>query len=545
MNFMLSFSVRLCENRLNLIKNALSANPKNYLKYEKLLKLGSLIQIPAKDNLNQVGQILAVIAESAIQESDFDFAHKMCQNLMNDSHSGAWQICWRLAECDGFSNLSDRRRLIAFALTHCTADVIEKLLTVKSHIEIQELYYRINQDTELSNVSGRNLQSNVFKTLSNKFRLQDNVMKWVSNPFGVEEQAKVQNSQAKDSSNVTNKSLNNIFCNEFYVSIYENTSISDGAILDQSITNSDPSVTDRFILRMEKLFESNQLGKDYDQASEIFFSLANNHTKNDTALMLSYLLAVPERKTADKFFKKSNSALNFKLAIYYYSLQIYLITQKAEDSIHKRIISSNPNEILKIATDSVQTTIFNDGDNDCQSTIEELWKLLQYYQTALTDYVQAQTLRSLGRGVDTARFAVDNEYKYDTILGLSMTLRDSVFKTAISLAERYSISHWDIYMTHTEWLLTDSGLAVSALEDRIASLNVLDFLITDIENARHRLENNVYPAIQGTDYGMLTFYFQLLNTLTDDNTPVKVNILLKGYRIQLLAILIIYTNVQF
>ena len=523
---MILFSVRLCENRLNLIRSALNANPKNYLKYEKLLKLGSLIQIPAKDNLNQIGQILSVVAENAIQENDFDFAFKICQNLMNDNHSGAWHICWRLAECDGFSNLSDRRQLIAFALTHCTADVIEKLLTVKSHIEIQELYYRINQSTELSNTSGRNLQSNVFKTLSNKFRLQDNVMKWISNRFGIEEHAKVENSQSKDTSSLNNKPFNNIFYNKFYVSTYKNIGISDGSIFDQLLTNSDPSLTERFILRMEKLFESNQLGKDYDQASEIFFSLANGHTENDTALMLSYLLAVPERKMADTFFKKSNTASNFKLAIYYYSLQIYFITQKAEDSIHKRVVSSNPNEILKTVTDSMQSSTFNDGDNDCQSIIDELWKLLQYYQTALRDYVQAQILRNLGRGVDTARFAVDNEYKYDTILGLCMTLRDSVFKTAINLAERYSISLWDIYMAHTEWLLTDSGLAISAIEDRIASLNVLDFLNTDTENARHRLENNVYPAIQGTDYGMLTFYFQLLNTLTDDNTPVKVKYLI-------------------
>ncbi|RDD46288.1 Neuroblastoma-amplified sequence [Trichoplax sp. H2] len=519
--FMLPLEIRLCENRLNLIRNALGANPKNYLKYEKLLKLGNLIQISAKDEVSRIGQILTVVAESAMEENDYDFAYKMCQNLMNDNHSNAWQICWRLAECNGFPNLSDRRRLIAFALTHCTADVIEKLLIVKSHIEIQELYYKINREIGTSKTPVENLRSNVFKTISNNLRLQDNVIKWISNPFSKEEHTKSYDSQLSDSSNdVNSKSLDKILYDTFYASTYGDNRISNNTIADLLAIDTDPSFTDSSVLRMEKLFESNQLGADFDQASDVFLSLASKYADNDTVLTLSYLLALPDRKMADKFFRQSNVVLNFKLAIYYYSLQIYFIMQKTGDSVDKRSVSFNPNEILKTVTNLIESPT-SDGDDVTKSIVDELSKLLQYYQSALSDYVQAQILRNLGRGVDTARFAVDDEYKYDTILGLAMTLRDSVFKTAITLAERYSITHWDIYMAHTEWLLTDSGLAVSAIEDRINSMNILDFLTTDIEKARHRLENNVYPAIQGSDYGMLTFYFQFLNTLTDKNTPIE------------------------
>jgi hypothetical protein len=81
--------------------------------------------------------------------------------------------------------------------------------------------------------------------------------------------------------------------------------------------------------------------------------------------------------------------------------------------------------------------------------------------------------------VDISRFTQDEEYKRETILGLTMYVRcvsffsveiveefilffccrsvdDEIFETAISLAERYDISKWEMFMSHLEWLFTDS-----------------------------------------------------------------------------------------
>lgn len=37
------------------------------------------------------------------------------------------------------------------------------------------------------------------------------------------------------------------------------------------------------------------------------------------------------------------------------------------------------------------------------------------------------------------------------------TLDDGVYKIALSLAKRYSVPLWEVYMTHLEFLFTDSG----------------------------------------------------------------------------------------
>ena len=36
------------------------------------------------------------------------------------------------------------------------------------------------------------------------------------------------------------------------------------------------------------------------------------------------------------------------------------------------------------------------------------------------------------------------------------SIEDDIFNTAISLAEQYEISKWEMFMSHLEWLFTDS-----------------------------------------------------------------------------------------
>lgn len=40
---------------------------------------------------------------------------------------------------------------------------------------------------------------------------------------------------------------------------------------------------------------------------------------------------------------------------------------------------------------------------------------------------------------------------------LTRTLEENVYKIALSLAQRYSIPLWEVYMTHLEFLFSDSG----------------------------------------------------------------------------------------
>ncbi|KAF2982203.1 hypothetical protein EK904_002627 [Melospiza melodia maxima] len=90
--------------------------------------------------------------------------------------------------------------------------------------------------------------------------------------------------------------------------------------------------------------------------------------------------------------------------------------------------------------------------------ISSLINQLHYYNERLLDFTQAQTLQGLGKGVDVQRFTADAQYKRETILGLAETLEENVYKIAVSLAQRYNVPLWEVYMTHLEFLFTDSGI---------------------------------------------------------------------------------------
>ena len=56
-------------------------------------------------------------------------------------------------------------------------------------------------------------------------------------------------------------------------------------------------------------------------------------------------------------------------------------------------------------------------------------------------------------------FETRNAYMVSFIFFFYVHIRsvdDQIFDTAISLAERYDISKWEMFMSHLEWLFTDS-----------------------------------------------------------------------------------------
>lgn len=54
-------------------------------------------------------------------------------------------------------------------------------------------------------------------------------------------------------------------------------------------------------------------------------------------------------------------------------------------------------------------------------------------------------------------FSVDiNPTIYSLPIPTIRSTDDQIFGTAVSLAERYGISKWEMFMSHLEWLFTDS-----------------------------------------------------------------------------------------
>ncbi|XP_074905217.1 NBAS subunit of NRZ tethering complex isoform X3 [Buteo buteo] len=333
----LPLQVRLCSDRLSLIKDCLAQLSTNYRQSAKLLGLANLLRVAGDDQMERKGQVLILLVEQALSFQDYKAASMHCQELMATGYSKSWEVCSQLGQSEGYHDLSMRQELMAFALTHCPPSAIEALLGVSSSLQTQILYQAVNYQL-LPSEGGENIN--------------------ISGPS----------------------------------------------------------------------------------------SLISKDTEAD------------------------------------------------------------PKELIQMVTKHVSQYGYTDWPEEITTLINQL----HYYNERLLDFTQAQILQGLGKGVDVQRFTADGQYKRETILGLAETLEENVYKIAVSLAQRYNVPLWEVYMTHLEFLFTDSGLSTLEIEERAQSLGLFETLKTSPETLHEHMVKYVYPSIEGRDHQRLLYYFTLL-----------------------------------
>ncbi|XP_010131612.1 PREDICTED: neuroblastoma-amplified sequence-like, partial [Buceros rhinoceros silvestris] len=296
-------------------------------------------------------------------------------------------------------------------------------------------------------------------------------------------------------------------CHPFYESLIADPYVGESEISYGTYQNNSLESFAEVLLRTEKLTETKSEEKDLLPTTEVLLQLARDALPNDMALSLAYLLALPQVVDANKCFEKQlHSALSLQLASYYYSLQIYArLAPCFKDKCHP-LYRADPKELIQVVTKHVTQYSYTDWPEEIATLINQL----HYYNERLLDFTQAQILQGLGKGVDVQRFTADGQYKRETILGLAETLEENVYKIAVSLAQRYNVPLWEVYMTHLEFLFTDSGLSTLEIEERAQSLGLFETLKTSPETFHEHMVKYVYPSIEGRDHQRLLYYFTLL-----------------------------------
>ncbi|NWX90393.1 NBAS protein, partial [Nothoprocta pentlandii] len=537
-------TVRLCSDRLSLIKDCLARSPTNYKQSAKLLGLANLLRIAGDDQIERKGQVLILLAEQALSFQDYKAASMHCQELMATGYSKSWEVCSQLGQSEGYRDLGMRQELMAFALTHCPPSAIETLLGVSSSLQTQILYQAVNyqflpsEGGENINISGSSsliskdtedesavssrpsaallhwTTSRTMKVLSDTTTTTKAVLHAVSDgqwwrrsltylrPLHGQEFGDVLKKGPGENATVEKQG-----CHPFYESLIAEPYVAESEVSYGTYQNNSLESFAEVLLRTEKLTETKSEGKDPLPTTEVLLQLACDALPNDTALSLAYLLALPQVVDANKCFEKQlPSALSLQLASYYYSLQIYArLAPCFKDKCHP-LYRADPKELIKMVTKHVSQYGYADWPEEVATLINQL----HYYNERLLDFTQAQVLQGLGKGVDVQRFTADAQYKRETILGLAETLEENVYKIAVSLAQRYNVPLWEVYMTHLEYLFTDSGLSTVEIEERARSLGLFEILKTNPEALHEHLLKYVFPSIEGRDHQRLLYYFTLL-----------------------------------
>ncbi|XP_050999438.1 NBAS subunit of NRZ tethering complex [Acomys russatus] len=525
----LPLQVRLCSDRISLIKECVSQCPTCYKQSAKLLGLAELLRVAGEDPEERRGQVLILLVEQALHVHDYKAASVYCQELMAAGYPDSWAVCSQLGQSEGYQDLATRQELMAFALTHCPPSSIELLLAASSSLQTEILYQRVNfqihpegENISVSPLIGKGLQEDdvsatgrsstdllhwttatTMKVLSNTTTTTKAVLQAVSDgQWWKKSLAYLRPLQGQEfggayqMGTVANDDLERQGCHPFYESVIANPFVTEVPV--ESFAE--------VLLRTGKLAEAKT---EVFPTTEVLLQLASDALPNDMTLALAYLLALPQVLDANKCFEKqTHSALSLQLAAYYYSLQIYSrLAPCFRDKCHP-LYRVDPKELIKMITRHVS----RHGHEAWPEELLSLTQQLHYYNERLLDFTQAQLLQGLRKGVDVQRFTADDQYKRETILGLAETLEENVYSIALSLAQRYSISQWEVFMTHLEFLFSDSGLSTGEIEKRAQTLHLFDTLKTDPESFHKHMVKYIYPTIEGLDHERLLYYFTLLES---------------------------------
>ncbi|XP_077167102.1 NBAS subunit of NRZ tethering complex isoform X2 [Paroedura picta] len=542
----LPLQVRLSSDRLSLIKECLSQLPNNYRQSARLLELADLLRVAGDNQTERKGKVLILLVEQALRLENYKAANMHCQELMASGDSESWDVCSQLGQSEGFQDMAVRQELLAYALTHCPPSAIKSLLAASCSLRTEILYRAVNYQMHPAE-KGESLQtsrptlasktesalevdSNIPSTQSTDLLqwttaktmkvLSDTTLTTKAMLHAVSDRQWWKKSltylrplhgqefgDVLKTTTGANAAIGKQGCHPFYESLIDDPYLANNEVTYTTYQHSPSESFAEVLLRTGKLAETKSEGHDQFPATEVLLQLACEAFPNDMTLSLAYLLALPQVVDANKCFEKQPpSALSLQLASYYYSLQIYArLAPCFKDKCHP-LYRADPNELIQLVTEHVTRKSCADWPDE----IATLTKHLQYYNERLLDFTQAQLLQGLGKGVDVQRFTADGQYKRETILGLAETLEENVYKIALSLAQRYSVPLWEVYMTHLEFLFSDSGLSTASIEERAQSLGLFETLKTFPDAFQERMVKYVYPTIEGRDHQRLLYYFMLL-----------------------------------
>uniref|UniRef100_A0A2K5CEZ1 NBAS subunit of NRZ tethering complex n=1 Tax=Aotus nancymaae TaxID=37293 RepID=A0A2K5CEZ1_AOTNA len=481
----LPLQVRLCPDRISLIEECISQSPTCYKQSTKLLGLAELLRVAGEDPEERRGQVLILLVEQALRFHDYKAANMHCQELMATGYPKSWMFVANV-----YQDLATRQELMAFASTHCPPSI-----GVPGSNSADLLRW--------TTATTMKVLSNTTTTTKAVLQAVSDGQWWKKSLTYLRPLQEQKYGGAYQIGTTANEDLEKQGCHPFYESVISNPFVTESEVTYDTYQHVPVESFAEVLLRTGKLAEAKNKGE------EVFPTTEGKREDSSSLTVCNSRITLLTKNVLDAnrcFEKQSHSAISLQLAAYYYSLQIYArLAPCFRDKCHP-LYRADPKELIKMVTRHVT----RHGREAWPEDLVSLTKQLQYYNERLLDFTQAQVLQGLRKGVDVQRFTADDQYKRETILGLAETLEESVYSIALSLAQRYNVSRWEVFMTHLEFLFADSGLSTLEIENRAQDLHLFETLKTDPEAFHQHMVKYIYPTIGGFDHERLLYYFTLL-----------------------------------
>ena len=478
----------------------LNATGKAYKNAPRLLRLAHLLRACPPAELE--GEVLVRIAGTALRKRDMDVAVHTCNRLRLANHSVGWSVCAQLASAsaEGDSALDCLTEeeltapLASFALTHCPPERIEPLLRLRWKLEQQALRRQ----------SIRRMQ------MWMHFEDGEERILPLLDPHSVDafRQLEQATPAPKKSAAAVAPPEANRNCDRYAQPVFYGDVRNLHESRSCSITYLNYSMLPASGNRIWLLSASRRISiltalQSGDPCSpllhpELLLRLAEQ-TLPDDCLMALGTLADADACGGSwcVWARLPSTELTLQLAVYYLALELIRTGR-----IPAGLTSTPARSVLTVVPRSLVDHCLADGVRS--DSMERALALL-------ADVAEAQQLRRLDSGVDIQRFASDDGYKRDTIVGLAITSDPAVYASALRLADHYAVPRWQVAFSHLTALFADDVAPPERIRNIIGGSDLMEILIQDASALGARMMQVIHPSISGTDHARLRLFFEILN----------------------------------
>ncbi|XP_069188396.1 NBAS subunit of NRZ tethering complex-like isoform X2 [Procambarus clarkii] len=550
----LPLQVRLCEDRLGLIAEGLQIKKGSYRHGSRLLQLATLLRVCGTDARTRQAKVLTLVAQAALKAGDYVVASSVCEQLVSGDYHEGWLVCEQLGRAHQYANLVARARYLDFALTYATPSHLEDLLNARNEVEMAMLYAKVNTQMDTEDTTGdsddgfvdakshqmdddeenveedssdemdeqkgllqgtlgvtRSVLSVTASTTSNLVSSVASKQFWRSainwmQPLH-ELSSRGENDQLVEDTNVDFKQQG---CHAFYADIIPDHHISSIGASYKSYAL--PSISNPALefslalLRIALIEETLTQGNTIKTNKTVVAEVARGVLREDLSLGLCFMLMLHQPEDARAVLASlPRTDVSLQMTQYYYALQIYTSLHPWAHPSIAPVFLHDPTEVIFHVSCIIDSLNLSRLDAELKQFIE----LFKSTQELVADYVQGQALQRLGAGVNIDRFLSDSSYKEDTVLGLAMTLDNEVLDLALTLAKKYEVSLWQVYMTHLQHLF-DSEINTAELKKHINEKDLIQTLGNKPEEFVSRMEQNVFLTVNGCDHERLILYYSLI-----------------------------------
>lgn len=133
---LLPMQFRQIKDPMEIIKMAITSQPGAYLHVGELIEVAKLLGL---NSFRDISTVEEAIAREAAVAGDLQLAFDLCLVLTRKGHGQIWDLCAAIARGPALENMdvSSRKQLLGFALSHCDEESIGELLHAWKDLDLQ------------------------------------------------------------------------------------------------------------------------------------------------------------------------------------------------------------------------------------------------------------------------------------------------------------------------------------------------------------------------------------------------------------------------